>query len=154
MATLPRLVNAFFPNFVDVSGGQANCMWTSANQSDEGFGDFGGVAAAAQALSVAGLFGGVVQSRGLVAASPSIGVYGTVSDQVVFFVQSDSSSGQLAVPAPVDTIFMSDGVTVDLDNGLVVSWWEEVQGSLGDSYGNPWTQLKSGRRRKIRLAGT
>jgi hypothetical protein len=154
VAALPRLVNAFFPNFVDVSGGQANCMWTGADQSDSGLGAYSAVAAAAQALSVAGLFAGVIQTRSILGATPTSGDYPTVSDQVVFFVQSESSSGQIAVPAPVSGIFLSDNVTVDLENSLVTAWWGSVAGVLGDSYGNPWTQLKSGRRRKIRLAGT
>jgi len=152
MATLPRLVNAFFPNFVDLAGGQANCMWTGADQGDAGLGPFDAIVAPTQALSVAGLFAGVNQNRSLITATASTGPYSTVSDQVVFFVRSESSTGQLAIPAPVDSIFLSDGVTVDLENGLVASWWSSVQGVLGDSYGNPWTNLSSGRRRKIRLA--
>jgi len=149
MATLPRLVNAWFPNFVDVLGGQANPMWCTADQSDAGFGPFAGLASATQALSVAGLFAGVTQVRGIVGATPVAGVYGTVTDQVVFGVTSVARQGQLAIPAPVDTIFKPDNVTVDLDNGDVQAWFTAVSSVLGDSYGNPWTGLVWGQRRKI-----
>ncbi len=154
MATLPRLVNAFFPNFVDVLGGQANCMWSSANQGDAGFGPYAGLAGATQVLSCAGVFAGVSQTRALVSAPPIVGTYGTVSDQVVMFVQSAETSGQLVIPAPIDSIFTSDHQTVDLENGDVVAWFSAVSSVLGDSYGNPWTSLKSGRRRKLRITRT
>lgn len=154
MAVLPRLANAFFPNFLDTMGGQANPMWCAADQSDAGLGPYGGLVTATQALSVAGVFAGVLQSRSMISATPVAGVYGTVSDQVVFGVVSSARQGQLAIPAPIDTIFMSDNVTVDLDNTLVQAWWSEVQGVLGDSYGNAWTQLAWGQRRKIRILGT
>jgi len=149
MATLPRLVNAWFPNFVDVLGGQSNPMWTLADQSDGGFGPMSGLAGATQALSVAALFAGVLQARGIVGGTPSPGVYGTVTDQVIFGVQSVARQGQLAIPAPVDTIFQADNVTVDLTNPLVTAWFSSASSVLGDSYGNPWTTLVWGQRRKI-----
>jgi hypothetical protein len=155
MATLPRLVNAWFPNFVDTMGGQANGMWTTGDQSDSGLGPFSDLATATQSLTVSGLFAAISQTRSLVSASPVTGPYGTVTDQVVFVVQaSGSSSGQIAIPAPVANIFLSDNVTVDLTNSLVQDWWGAVQGILGDSYGNAWTDLIYGYRRKIDLMGT
>ena len=150
MGTLPKLVNAFFPNFVDVLGGQSNPLWVAAAQGDSGLGPYSGLAIAAQNLSCAGIFAGVIQTRALIDATPVPGVYGTVLDQAVFGVTSAARTGQLAIPAPVDSIFLSDNVTVDLSNGLVQAWWAEVQGVLGDSFGNPWTALSWGQRRKIR----
>lgn len=154
MATLPRLVNAFFPNFKDIMGGQANCMWTTADQSDGGFGPFASVATATQNLSVCAVFAGVMQVRTIVGGVPSTGVYGTVSDQVVMCLRSETSSGQLVIPGPVDTIFLDDMQTVDLSNSLVTEWFGAVSSQLGDSYGSPWLRLTNGYRRKIRLAGT
>ena len=150
MGTLPKLVNAFFPNFVDIMGGQANPMYVAADQGDGGMGPFSSLVLATQNMSCAGIFAGVIQTRSLVDAVAVGGPYGTVLDQVVFGVSSSARTGQLAIPAPVDTIFLPDYVTVDLSNGLVQAWWEAVQGTLGDSYGNPWTQLAWGQRRRIR----
>jgi hypothetical protein len=151
MAALPRLVNAFCPNFVDVENGQANAFWTTLDQSDSGGGSFAGLIAATQALSAAGLFAAVFQTRTIPGATPVTGPYDTVLDQVVFTVQSVNATMQLAVPAPKNNIFLSDNLTVDLTNTLVTAWWAEVQGILGDSYGSPWTTLVGGYRRMINI---
>lgn len=149
MATYPRLINAFFPNWKDVGGKQANCMWSAGDQSDAGLGPYGGLATASQALSCAALFTGITQVRAAIPADPITGPYCTVLDQVVFVVQSAATSMQIAVPAPKEEIFVGSSVNVDLDNSDVVAWWDAVRGVLGDSYGNPWTQLKYGYRRKV-----
>jgi hypothetical protein len=154
MASLPRLVNAWFPNFIDVDGGQANAFWTIQDQSDAGFGPYDGLAEATQNLSVAGLFAAVTQSRTIPGATPTSGVYGTVMDQAIMRVASIATQSNLAIPAPISSIFLSDMLTVDLSNTLVQAWWTEVQALLGDSYGNPWTQLLWGQRRMINLSGS
>jgi hypothetical protein len=154
MATLPRLANAFFPNWVDVQGGQANSMWTTADQSDAGLGPFSSLVSAAQSLSNAALFTGVIQTRSVIGGTPVVGPYGTVTDQVVFRMQSAGFGSNIIVPAPVDTIFLSDNTTVDLSNPLVTAFIAQVIAILGDSYGNPWISCSFGQRRKINLAGS
>ena len=60
MGTLPKLVNAFFPNFVDIMGGQANPMYVAADQGDGGMGPFSSLVLATQNMSCAGIFAGVI----------------------------------------------------------------------------------------------
>ncbi len=154
MATLPRIINAVYPNFVDLAGGQANCMWSAADQSDAGDGPFGGLMSATQAMSNCGVFAVVQQVRGLHSATPASGSYPTVSDQAVMYVQSAQSSGQIVIPGPVNALFPSGNDRADLDNPLVVAWFSAASSVLGDSYGNPWTSLVEVRRRKIRITRT
>jgi hypothetical protein len=154
MASLPRLVNAWFPNFTDVAGGQANAAWTTLDQSDSGAGPYSGLLTATQALSCAGVFAAVTQVRTIPGASPITGPYDTVMDQAVMRVVSAAQSSNLAIPAPIASIFLSDLLTVDLSNTLVQAWFSEVQAILGDSYGNPWLTLAWGQRRMINLAGS
>lgn len=154
MATLPRIVNAVFPNFVDLGGGQANCMWTSADQSDAGPGPYAGILSATQNMSNCLVFASVQQVRSLVSGTATTGAYPTVSDQIVMYVQSAQSSGQIVIPGPVDGLFVGGSSNAALDNPLVEAWWGEAQSVLGDSYGNPWTTLVEARRRKIRITRT
>lgn len=154
MAVLPRLVNAWCPNFIDVAGGQANAFWTLQDQSDTGPGPYGGILTATQALSNAAIFAAVTQSRTIPGGTPVTGPYDTVMDEVIFQVVSANYTGRVAIKAPIDSIFMPDLLTVDLSNSVVQAWWTEFQGLFGDSTGSPWTQLSWGQRRMINLSGT
>jgi hypothetical protein len=150
--SLPRLVNGLFLNYKDINGGQANGLWTIQDQSDGGSGPYGSIVDSTQNLTVCGVFAGVIQKRFALSGTPTTGVYGTVSDQVVFRVQSANYATNVAIPGPVDSIFLADTFTVDLTNTLVTSWFSSFAATFGDSLGSPWTALLWGRRRMINLS--
>jgi hypothetical protein len=154
MSTLPRLVNGFFPNWIDLNGGQANSLWTALDQSDGGFGPWGSVVSAAQNLSVAGLFGGVIQVRSLPGATPGGGLYPLVTDQLVLRIESGNYGTNVMIPAPKSDLFLADTITANLSDSRITEFFSALQGVGGDSTGSPWINLVFGQRRQINLRGS
>lgn len=145
----PNVVNALWINAVDVNSFPAAGMWTLQDQSQLVVTPYAGLLSATQALSRTAVYAASEQRRHTLTATPTTGPYCTSFDQAVFVVQSVTAAAYLIVPGPVESIFKSDHYTIDLTNTLVQTWWAAVQALLGDSYGNPWTQLKRGYRRTV-----
>jgi hypothetical protein len=149
----PRLVNAIYPNWIDVLNGQAQTGWTFQDQSPGATPLFFHLVTTAAALSVCGINDCTQQVKQTFAQSPTSGLYGTVRDQAVFQLASQNYTRLLAIPGPKESIFESDGVTVDLTNSDVVAFLTQVFLVLGDTYGNPWLSCTAGWRRRVVIGG-
>jgi hypothetical protein len=106
---------------------------------------------AAQALSRASLYAFNFQQNGPLSGTPSTGLYDGVRDQAVFLFKNSRNYVQLAIPAPIETIFAADTVTVDLSDPLVADFISQALALLGDSTGANWTRCAAGRRRRVRI---
>lgn len=149
----PRIVNTLWPNWEDVSHGQAQTGWTTADQAEEPLGPYGGLLAAAIELSQTAMMNATFQRRMLVESSAVSGDFSSVRDQVVFQMQSENYTRLIAIPGPKTSIFIPGSVNVDMANPLVVAFLAQVFAVLGDSYGSPWLRCSAGWRRRVKIGG-
>lgn len=142
----PSLVNALWPNFVDVNNNTAKGLWTLQDQAQLSLTPYADLLTATQDLSCMALYSANLQRRGNIAATPVSGPYCTNRDRVVMVLQSANTTWNLEIPGPIAGIFLADNETVDTGNPLVQAWFGAVAAILGDPIGSPWTILLKGYR--------
>lgn len=80
------------------------------------------------------------------------GTFETVEDKAVLTFQTAAGSiHRLSVPAPLSTIFLGDGQSVDPTNAAVVALVGAMLGIASDAAGNPLTTYVSGTRTRRKL---
>lgn len=150
----PRLVKQLYINWKDSIGGGCQTGWTTEDQSTIAAGIYNPLIGAAAALSCAGQFDCIMQSVIVASSGTSSGPYSTVRDQAIFELVGQEYTRLLAIPAPINSIFLSDAKTIDMSNSLVVAFLDQVFDVLGDSYGNAWKNVVSGYRRRVLIGGS
>lgn len=150
--SLPVLARVVCPVFRDLNEATGQSFWTTSDQSDWDGGIYGDLIQATQDLSEATVVGVSIAQWYPGVGTPGVGPYATIADKVVFSVKSLAGVyGFLSIPAPIADIFDSTTQNVDLSHPLVEAWRLQVESLLGDTQGNLWSTLLSGRRRRVQV---
>jgi hypothetical protein len=88
----------------------------------------------------------------VIGGTPLDGSYPSVWDRAVLLDRTAASRqyGQIQIPAPKSSIFLSDNLTVDLNNADVMAFIAQVYAVMGDKSGNPITSVYRGQRSRVR----
>jgi hypothetical protein len=106
----------------------------------------------AQALTVAGQVG-IVQQIAIPGKTVAVnGPFGTVFDQLVIVTRSVLGYGAIALPAPQQSLFLQDTVTLNMRDPRIQLFITYASQVIGDSFGNPILLWGPGYRRMIRAA--
>ena len=110
------------------------------------------LAADAQAISQCGLQFIQFQQTIQFNHAPTSGPYSTIYDRAVFLSTASGTGqyGQLQIPGPLQTIFKSDTVTVDMNNHLVSAFAVDAVTNLALPPNNQLATVYSGRRSRVR----
>lgn len=144
--------NSGYYFWVDQSGQGCTTQWATQSQSDAVPGGLLTLGAAAQAMSCAKLVAIQYSTTHIIGGVGTSGSYPSVWDRAVLLDKYSGSryNGQLQIPAPLASIFLSDNVTVDMSSPLVTAFVAQVLANLGDKAGNPVSQVTRGNRSRVR----
>jgi hypothetical protein len=135
----------------DTVNGQRDSCWTSQVSYGSVPTQLQTVANFAKALTKAGIMALTYQVPLVVGSAASSNSYNIGDAAAFYFTSSAGVNGQLNCPDPDPTIFLGDGITVDLTNTHVISFVSSVMAYLGDPDGNEWVTLRKAVR--IRFPG-
>lgn len=138
--------------FLDKNGQPCTLQWATQDQTDAVPAAVVNLGTAAQALSVAKLVAIQYSTTHVIGGTGDNGDYPSVWDRAVLLDRTQASRqyGQIQIPAPKSSIFLSDNLTVDLNNADVMAFIAQVYGTLGDKAGNPITSVYRGQRSRVR----
>lgn len=130
------------PSWIDYVGGMRDSFWSIQGAGASIPMGLQLTVGAAAFFSDCGLLAMTYQSPQVESPAPIEAAYNVLDAATFYFTSSGGQQGVISVPAPYFAIFKSDGVTVDLTNVAVIQFVSYVGAYLGDSAGNPWTQLR------------
>lgn len=138
--------------FLDKNGQPCNLQWATQDQTDGVPASIVGLGTAVQALSVAKLVAIQYSTTHVIGGTGGDGDYPSVWDRAVLLDRTSSARpyGQIQIPAPKSSIFLSDNLTVDLSNPDVMAFVAQVLANLGDKSGNPIVSVYRGQRSRVR----
>ncbi len=138
-------------HFRDINEDECCIFYTTQLQDSSGCGAYIDLAVALQQCSDAAVFCIQRQTTLMITATPADGPYPTIFDRAgLYAVVTESGKGvKISVPAPKESIFKPDHVTVDLDNSDVMDLNDQSMALLGDQSGNANGPFKRGVRQDI-----
>jgi len=144
--------NSAYIFWQDANGKIATTQWATQDQDDSVPAEITALATAGSVLSCCGIKAVQFATTHIMDQTPISGAYGTVWDRAVLLdkFEGQKGSGQISIPGPLESIFLSDNVTVDLNNTNVQDFIAEVLANMGNASGTPVSSVYKGRRSKVR----
>ena len=143
--------NLFVPYLTDSQGRPSAPALTLRNQVPLDLTPYTTLLDAIQACSSCNMQAAAVQIGATTFSSGGASSNPLSTDVCKIQLYSGSYTGWLPIPGPVDAMFKSDGVTLDLSSTIVVNLQSAVVGILGDVAGNAWMGFAGGKRGTVTL---
>lgn len=137
------------PQWVDAVGGTSEPFMSIYPQASAVLTPYNQLLAAMQAMSACQLRAAVLQLANTYPGASGSSSHPQASDQLRIQVSNGARTGFVTIPGPIDSIFLSDSVTLDLTNPLVVALKSQLIAVLGDTTGASWTAIVAGARRRV-----